>query len=146
MMNKPTLNVLGRKHNIVSVEVEVAPGETKYFFDGEHHDFMPSDNVVNLAEAIENPSNAENFIQRLENMLKETREYVVGLKMQIADIAIANNKLPFSERDDSIDSLVDEVINSVPFIEGLELSLDIAKGGRSWDVDKVVSEVPSTDE
>jgi len=136
-MNKPTLNVLGRKHNIVSVEVEVAPGETKNFYDGEYHDLMPADVSADFAQAIENPSKAQHFIQRLEKTIDESVEYLIQLKLQIADNVLENRDMPFV--DIGIKHLIEEVTGQVSFIEGLESAMEIAKGN-------VNVEVSSTDE
>lgn len=138
MMNKPTLNILGRKRNIVAVVVENENGEQQHIYDQGTFGFM--DDVANLAEAIENPSNTQRFVERLETTIKESKEYVMELKMQIVENVIENINLPFP--DENLKSIVEEIKLQAVFIEGLERSLEIANGGFRGPVD---SEVPSTE-
>lgn len=133
-MNKPTLNILGRKRNIVAVVVENENGEQQHIYDQDTFGFM--DDVANLAEVIENPGNTQKFIERLENTIKESHDYLNDLKNQIAENVLA-------KRSGLNESLVKEYKAQVSFIEGLKLSLDIAKGGGSWDIKEAVSEVSS---
>ncbi|HWL13697.1 MAG TPA: hypothetical protein VNQ57_11955 [Ureibacillus sp.] len=137
-MNKPTLNILGRKHNIVSVEVEMEPGETEYFYDGDYHEFLPEDVKVDFSQAIENPSNAQKFIERLKQSIKESRDYLIELKLQIADTYLQDIELPFPQIE--FKPIVEKIKGQALFIEGLEHALDIATGKVNIEI-----EVPSTD-
>ena len=139
MMNKPTLNVLGRKHNIVSVEVETEPGVTQCYYDGIFYEYMPEGKKLDLSTLIENPNIQQQFIQRLEKTIDESVEYLINLKIQIADNVIANKNVPFI--DARVNNLIEEIACHASYIEALEHCLDIATGKVNVEI-----EVPSTDE
>ncbi|HCG4535532.1 TPA: hypothetical protein NJY08_004376 [Salmonella enterica subsp. enterica serovar Typhi str. AG3] len=136
-MNKPTLNVLGRKHNILSVNVEDAvTGDKLTFWDKDVYKFFNEQEKVDFAQAIENPSNAQKFIERLEKTIDESVKYLIELKLQIADTFIRDIEVPFPNIE--LKPIVEEIKGQVSFIEGLENALEIAKGN-------VNVEVPSTE-
>lgn len=142
---KPYLNVLGRKHSIISVGVKnEETGEIKNFFDNEFFSTLDESEKADFSQAIENPKHTERLIERLETTIKESKDYLMELKMQIVENVIENINLPFL--DENLKSIVDDIKSQTTFIEALEMALDIAKGGRKWDFEKAVSEVSSTDE
>ena len=135
---KPVLNILGRKRNIVAVVVRDEQGNDEHIYDHEEFNFMDENVKADLSTAIENLSHSELYIERLLNTIKESHDYLHDLKMQISDTVIENHNLPVPGAN--VHSIVEEIKGQVSFIEGLELSLDIAKGGKSWDVNKVIEE------
>lgn len=138
-MNKPTLNVLGRKHKIVAVDVRnEETGKLETIWDSELYSHMNDNEKADFTQAIENPSKIKEYIHELEDTVKESREYLQELRNQIADTVIENIKLPFPEAN--LIPIVEEIKGQVTFIEGLELSLDMAK--KKVNVD---GEVPSTE-
>lgn len=138
-MNKPTLNVLGRKHNILSVNVEDAvTGDKLTFWDKDVYKFFNEQDKADFAQAIENPSNAQKFIERLKQSIKESRDYLIELKLQIADTYLQDIELPFPQIE--LKPIVEEIKGQALFIEGLEHALDIATGKVNIEI-----EVPSTE-
>lgn len=133
---KPYLNVLGRKHNIVSVEIENETGQRRSIYDSETFGFMDENQKADLATAIENPSKYQKFLERIEKTMDESVEYLTDLKLQLADNVVANHELPFPEAE--LKPIVEEIKSQVVFIEALELALTELKS-------EVDSEVPSTE-
>ncbi|MET4560792.1 hypothetical protein ABIA69_001936 [Lysinibacillus parviboronicapiens] len=93
---KARLNILGRKHNIVSVEVEDAvTGERKHIYDSEFYSYMPEEQKVNLAECIESPLIAEErtkLIQHLDDMQQEEHNKLVDILTEMGEL---EEELPF---------------------------------------------------
>lgn len=80
------LNILGRKHNIVSVEVEdVETGKRKHIYDSEFYSYMPDEQKVNLAEFIETPLTVEErtkLIEHLEEMIEQESKELTGIAIE----------------------------------------------------------------
>ncbi|RKJ61302.1 hypothetical protein D7X33_27020 [Butyricicoccus sp. 1XD8-22] len=134
---KPTLNILGHKHNIKVVVVEDETGVDRYVYDKDKYSFMDPNETADFAQTIENHQQLKTFINQLEDTLKESRDYLKELKVQIADAFLRDIDLPFPCIE--LKPIVEEIKGQVTFIEGLELALDIANGKFK------VSEVPSTE-
>lgn len=139
-MNKPTLNVLGRKHNILTVTAEnPETGEKHTYWDNDVYDFFNKQDKADFAKSIENPNQNQQFIERLKKSIKESREYLIELKVQIADTYLQDIELPFPQIE--LKPIVEEIKGQALFIEGLEHALDIATGKVNIEI-----EVPSTNE
>lgn len=72
---KARLNILGRKHNIISVEVQdPETGERKHIYDSEFYPYMPDEQKVDLAKNIETPLIVEErtkLIEHLDEMIEQ---------------------------------------------------------------------------
>lgn len=135
----PTLSVEGKKLEIVVVGVKAKGSDnTQYFYDAKSHSFMDDNQKIDLLATIENPSKIQQFIDRLEMTIDESVDYLIQLKLQIADAFLNDTELPFPGIE--LKPIVEEVKGQVSFIEGLENALEIAKGKLNID-----SEVSSTE-
>lgn len=123
---KPYLNVLGRKHTIISVGVKSeGTGEVKNFFDKETFPTLDENEKVDFSTSIAVPDKYEQFLSRLEQTIDESVEYLTDLKLQLADRVLESRDLPFPEVDSK--HLIEEITAQVSFIEGLELALEEMK-------------------
>lgn len=122
---KPYLNILGRKHNIVAVEVELENGDTKFFHDKDSREFMKEEEKADFSTAIELPDKYQHLVNRIEKTIDESVEYLTDLKLQLADEILESRELPFP--DVNCKHLIEEISAQVSFVEGLELALEEMK-------------------
>lgn len=123
---KPSLIVDGKQYPITKVAVETESGVERTFYDAEIYSFM--DDKADFEKALTNPAEKKEYIQRIENTIYETREYLKDLKVQVANIVIENFDLPFP--DIALAPLVEEIKSTVAYLEGLECALEVLKGGE----------------
>lgn len=123
---KPSLIVDGKQYPITKVAVETESGVERTFYDAEIYSFM--DDKADFEKALTNPAEKKEYIQRIENTIYETREYLKDLKVQVADIVIENFDLPFP--DIALAPLVEEIKSTVAYLEGLECALEVLEGGE----------------
>lgn len=124
---KARLNILGRKHNIVSVEVEdVETGERKHFYDSEVFSYMPEEQKVDLAKCIESPYFETKKIEELKQLLEDSKEHLVVLEKQIVQEVLNQNGLPFGES--VLPNLAKEYKEHSDYIDGVACSLEVLKG------------------
>lgn len=123
---KPSLIVDGKQYPITKVSIETESGVERTFYDVEIYSFM--DDKADFEKALTNPAEKKEYIQRIENTIYETREYLKDLKVQVADIVIENFDLPFP--DIALAPLVEEIKSTVAYLEGLECALEVLEGGE----------------
>jgi len=123
---KPSLIVDGKQYPITKVIVETGSGVERTFYDAEIYSFM--DDKADFEKALTNPAEKKEYIQRIENTIYETREYLKDLKVQVANIVIENFDLPFP--DIALAPLVEEIKSTVAYLEGLECALEVLEGGE----------------
>lgn len=123
---KPSLIVDGKQYPITKVTIETESGVERTFYDAEIYSFM--DDIADFEKALTNPVEKKEYIQRIENTIYETHEYLKDLKVQVANIVIENFDLPFP--DIALAPLVEEIKSAVSYIEGLECALEVLKGGE----------------
>lgn len=123
---KSSLIVDGKYYPITKVTIETESGVERTFYDAEIYSFM--DDIADFEKALTNPAEKKEYIQRIENTIYETREYLKDLKVQVANIVIENFDLPFP--DIALAPLVEEIKSTVAYLEGLECALEVLKGGE----------------
>lgn len=122
---KPVLIVEGKRKNILSIQVEdVETGVKDHFYDSEKYEYM--DEKVDFETALVNPSQQKQVINTLNAHLEESEQYLLELKVQIAEEVIQNIGLPFPEM--MIKSLVEEHQDHKSYIEGLSAAIELVKG------------------
>lgn len=123
---KPTVTVEGKQYPIIYIAVEMEGGVQRQYYNAETHPFM--DDKLDFEKALMNPAEKKEYIQRIENTIYETREYLKDLKVQVAEIVIENFDLPFP--DIALAPIIEEIKSTVSYIEGLECALEVLKGGE----------------
>lgn len=123
---KPSLIVDGKQCPITKVAVETESGVERTFYDAEIYSFM--DDKADFEKALTNPAEKKEYIQRIENKIYETREYLKDLKVQVANIVIENFDSPYPNID--LAPIIEEIKSTVPYIEGLECALEVLGGGE----------------
>jgi len=123
---KAHLNILGRKHNIVSVEAQdPETGERKHFLDSEVFSYMPDEQKVDLANCIESPKFEKRIVEDLNQLLIDSRDYLKDLGEQIIQEVLVHNGLPFG--DSALPSLAREYKEHSDYIDGVASALEVVK-------------------
>ncbi|WP_375106126.1 hypothetical protein AB9L15_05065 [Lysinibacillus fusiformis] len=123
---KASLNILGRKHNIVSVEVQdPETGERKHFYDSEEFSFMPEDKTADLANCIESPIYEARIVEDLNQLIVDSRDHLKDLGNQIIQEALVHDGLPFG--DSALPNLVKEYKEHRDYIDGVASALEVVK-------------------
>ena len=123
---KPTITVEGKQYPIVYIVVEMEGGVQRQYYNAETHPFM--DDKLDFEKALTNPAEKKEYIQRIENKIYETREYLKDLKVQVANIVIENFDLPYP--DIALAPIIEEIKSTASYIEGLESALEVLEGGE----------------
>lgn len=123
---KARLNILGRKHNIISVEVQdPETGERKHFLDSEVYSYMPDEQTVDLANCIESPKFEKRIVEDLNQLLIDSRDHLKDLGNQIIQEVLIHNGLPFG--DSGLPNLVKEYKEHSDYIDGVASALEVVK-------------------
>lgn len=123
---KPSLIVNGKYYPITKVSIETESGVERTFYDAEIYSFM--DDKADFEKALTNPTERRLYIERINNTIYETREYLKDLKVQVSNIIIENFDLPFP--DIALAPIIEEIKSTVSYIEGLECALEVLGGGE----------------
>lgn len=123
---KPTITVEGKQYPIVYIVVEMEGGIQRQYYNAETHPFM--DDKLDFEKALSNPTEKRLYIERINNRINETREYLKDLKVQVANIVIENFDLPYP--DIALAPIIEEIKSTVSYIEGLESALEVLEGGE----------------
>jgi len=123
---KARLNILGRKHNIISVEVQdPETGERKHFLDSEVYSYMPDEQTVDLANCIESPKFEKRIVEDLNQLLIDSRDHLKDLGNQIIQEVLVHDGLPFG--DSLLPKLAKEYKEHSDYIDGVASALEVVK-------------------
>lgn len=123
---KARLNILGRKHNIISVEVQdPETGERKHFLDSEVYSYMPDEQMVDLANCIESPKFEKRIVEDLNQLLIDSRDHLKDLGNQIIQEVLVHDGLPFG--DSLLPKLAKEYKEHSDYIDGVASALEVVK-------------------
>ncbi len=122
---KARLNILGRKHNIISVAVKDAEtGETKHFYDIGVCEKLPMGHEVELGKCIESQFEAR-IAEDLNQLLVDSRDHLKDLGNQIIQEVLVHDGLPFG--DSALPSLVKEYKEHRDYIDSVASALEVVK-------------------
>lgn len=133
---KARLNILGRKQNIISVEVQdPETGERKHIYDSEFYSYMPDEQKIDLAKSIESPLIAEErtkLIEHLDEMIEQESNELTCIAI---DAMEGEPDLPFDShlsikqkeyklKQQRVLGLIDAVEEVKAFTEGYYANVD----------------------
>lgn len=122
---KARLNILGRKHNIVSVAVKnIETGETMHFYDMGVCEKLPTGQEVELGKCIESPFEVR-IAEDLNQLLVDSRDHLKDLGNQIIQEVLVHDGLPFGQS--LLPNLAKEYKEHSDYIDGVASALEVVK-------------------
>lgn len=123
---KARLNILGRKHEIVSVGiVNYVTGEKEEIYDSEYYSAMPEEEKVDLATCIESPNIKVKIVEDINQLLEDSKQHLTVLEKQMVQELLNHNGLPFG--DSTLPNLVKEYKEHKDYIDGVASALEVVQ-------------------